>query len=79
MTHRGPFQPLLFCVSVILLGHLSCPPLPASVTLYDSSLVGPKRSVGDHGCCSGALAGEQVWVNCLDGSYAHYFLYFNHS
>jgi len=35
-----------------ILGHLFCPPLPASATLYDSSLVGPKRSVSDLGCYS---------------------------
>jgi len=30
--------------------HLSCLPLPASATLYDSSLVGPKSSINDLGC-----------------------------
>ena len=33
-------------------GHLSCLPLPASATLFNSSLAGPKRSVGDPGCYS---------------------------
>ena len=32
------------------IGAPSCPSLPASVTLYDSSLVGYKESIGDLGC-----------------------------
>ena len=35
-----------------LSGHLFCPPLPASMILYNSSIAGPKRSVGDLGCYS---------------------------
>ena len=38
--------------SVSVSGHLSCPPLPASATVYDSSPVEPKRSNSDLGCCS---------------------------
>ena len=33
-----------------LSGHLSCPPLPANVTVSDSWVSGPKRSIGDLGC-----------------------------
>jgi len=39
MTHRGPFQPLLFCDSVILYGKLSflqnvCERLPKAVKVH---------------------------------------------